>query len=84
MSLVRKSLVSVQANDTGVRRFRLLDSVRRYLRSRHPASDPDAWLARHLDGTRRFVARQGRRSAPPATSGRAPRSTRCAATSSSP
>ncbi|HEY8590479.1 MAG TPA: AAA family ATPase, partial [Naasia sp.] len=60
VGLVRKSLVSVQANDTGVRRFRLLDSVRRFVRARHPAADPEGWQARHLDGTRRFVTRQGR------------------------
>ncbi|WP_210481695.1 BTAD domain-containing putative transcriptional regulator [Naasia sp. SYSU D00948] len=60
VGLVRKSLVSVQANDTGVRRFRLLDSVRRFVRNRHPVADPEAWHARHLQGTRRFVHRQGR------------------------
>jgi predicted ATPase/DNA-binding SARP family transcriptional activator len=60
VGLVRKSLVSVQANDTGVRRFRLLDSVRRFVRNRHPVADPDAWYIRHLQGTRRFVRRHGK------------------------
>ena len=46
VALTRKSLVAAVASETGVRRFRLLESVQRYVRERHPEPDRAAWESR--------------------------------------
>ncbi|BDI22585.1 BTAD domain-containing putative transcriptional regulator [Herbiconiux sp. L3-i23] len=46
-ALARKSLVTPLGTDTGARRFRLLDSVRRYVRQRDTRQDAHQWRDRH-------------------------------------
>ncbi|WP_164861875.1 ATP-binding protein, partial [Microbacterium sp. CPCC 204701] len=46
-SLARKSLVAAVAPTPGERRFRVLDTVKRHMRARHPLADTQAWQRRH-------------------------------------
>jgi predicted ATPase/DNA-binding SARP family transcriptional activator len=46
-ALARKSLVAAVAPTPGERRFRVLDTVKRHMRARHPLDDPEAWRRRH-------------------------------------
>ena len=56
VALTRKSLVAAVASETGVRRFRLLESVLRYVQERHPAPDADAVRARREAWVVKLVA----------------------------
>lgn len=56
VALTRKSLVAAVASETGVRRFRLLESVLRYVQQRHPAPDADAFRARREAWVVKLVA----------------------------
>jgi predicted ATPase/DNA-binding SARP family transcriptional activator len=55
--LVQKSLVSVTVGDDGTRRYRLLESVRRYAAGRLAPSARKRWAARHLTWYADFVDR---------------------------
>ena len=46
-ALARKSLVAAVAPTPGERRFRVLDTVKRHMRARHPLDDPGQWQRRH-------------------------------------
>jgi predicted ATPase/DNA-binding SARP family transcriptional activator len=55
--LAQKSLVSVTVGDDGTRRYRLLESVRRYAAGRLAPSARERWAARHLAWYADFVER---------------------------
>ena len=48
-ALARKSLVAAVAPTPGERRFRVLDTVKRHMRARHPLTDLEAWQRRHAE-----------------------------------
>jgi predicted ATPase/DNA-binding SARP family transcriptional activator len=47
VSLARRSLVTALAAESGQRRFRVLEAVRRHVRDTDPLADPAAWHRRH-------------------------------------
>jgi tetratricopeptide (TPR) repeat protein len=47
VSLARRSLVSAVGPAVGERRFRMLDTVKRYVKATHPIADREAWQRRH-------------------------------------
>lgn len=47
VALARKSLVAAVAPTPGERRFRVLDTVKRHMRARHPIEDLESWHRRH-------------------------------------
>lgn len=60
VALARRSLIVPAGAATGERRFRLLDTVRRYARSRFPLADSEGWESRHA----RWMADYASRTAP--------------------
>jgi len=56
VALTRKSLVSSVTSETGGRRFRLLESVLRHVRDRHPAPEADAFARRREQWIASLVA----------------------------
>lgn len=58
IALARKSLLSPVVLDSGERRFRVLEAVKRHMRSGHPLVETDAWLRRHADWMTAFAEAQ--------------------------
>jgi predicted ATPase/DNA-binding SARP family transcriptional activator len=56
VALARKSLVTPVQSETGVRRFRMLESVREHMLARHQEPDPASWQERHTAWAVELVA----------------------------